>query len=80
MARKNAPPVPEGLKWCFGCSAAKPLTAYHPDKRKPDGCGYRCRSCVADLREERKAIQMILLDAERRINSHCWYVPTQAFA
>lgn len=39
-----------GGKACSRCGEAKPLSAFGPDDRNPDGKDGRCRACSSELR------------------------------
>jgi ribosomal protein L40E len=57
IGRAPLPRVPAvGFKVCHRCKDEKPVDAFSPDKRSPDGLLYWCRACRAeDFRVRRKA-------------------------
>lgn len=46
MSKTPPIPVPAGHKFCFGCSAALPLDAFHRRKGRADGRSAPCKACV----------------------------------
>jgi 5-methylcytosine-specific restriction endonuclease McrA len=59
-ARKQAPSVGPGEKWCRKCEEVKPLEEFHRNTRSKDGHVNRCKRCVKaaddavrDVRNER---------------------------
>lgn len=51
-------------KTCSRCSQTKPISAFGPDSRRPDGLRYSCRPCEARRARERAAFDELrdLLD------------------
>lgn len=38
-----------GERWCTSCRAWWFVENMHPDRRKPDGIGCKCRACTAEM-------------------------------
>lgn len=57
MGNKASPPVPAGLKWCHGCEAALPLTAFGTRKSRGGvALNSRCAPCLRAQRSDHKQL------------------------
>ena len=78
--------IPEGRKWCGGCSSVKPLDEFNRDTGKKDGRQSRCKACEYEgykrrLAEDPERVRRIARDSARRNRRRNMYgVTNEEFA
>lgn len=49
------PPAPEGMHWCTGCKAFKPVAEFWKHKKGASGLCGRCKACMAATSKANRA-------------------------
>lgn len=69
MPRKIIPAeVPEGHKWCFGCSQALPVQRFTVDRSRADGRRCACRRCAERKLRESREVKQVMAEAYARLS------------
>lgn len=70
MPRKIIPAeVPEGHKWCFGCSQPLPVQRFTVDRSKVGGRHHACRKCADRKRRERGEVRRMMDETYARLST-----------